>query len=356
MTSEIQPISAWLPVDDLAPWVIAGPCSAESKQQVLSIARQVAEVPRVRVFRAGLWKPRTRPSSFQGVGEAGLGWLQAVKEETSLKTTTEVACARHVELCLESGVDVLWVGARTTVNPFLVQEIAEALRGCDLPVMVKNPVSSELGLWLGAIERLYQAGIRKIVAIHRGFSVYHETQYRNQPNWQIPIELKRRLPKLPLVCDPSHIAGDRKLVGQVAQMALDLGINGLMIETHCDPDRALSDAKQQITPASLATLLRTLRVRKAGIGDQPPDADIARIRSLIDEVDRRIILDLAERLSLVEDIGRIKRQHDIPVLQIHRWEDLLEDHLARAREMGLDSQFIKAVFELIHAKAVELQL
>ncbi len=356
MTSEIQPLSEWFPVDDPAPWVIAGPCSAESRQQVLSTARQIAEVPHVRVFRAGLWKPRTRPDSFQGVGEAGLGWLQAVKEETSLKVTTEVACAKHVELCLEGGIDVLWVGARTTVNPFLVQEIANALRGCDLPVMVKNPVSSELGLWLGAIERMYQAGIRKIVAIHRGFSVYHETQYRNQPNWQIPIELKRRLPNLPLVCDPSHIAGDRKLVGQVAQMALDLGIYGLMIETHCDPDRALSDAKQQITPESLSTLLRTLRVRKAGTGDRPPDADIARIRSLIDEVDRRIILDLAERLSLVEDIGRIKRQHHIPVLQLHRWEDLLEDHLARAREMGLDSQFIKAVFELIHAKAVEMQL
>ncbi len=351
---DIPPRPAWPATDEPSPWVIAGPANAESREQVLAVARRVADLPRVEAFSAVLWRTGTHPGSFAGVGQTGLGWLQAVKDETALKTATEVAHPSHVELSLDSGIDILWIGARTTGNPLLVQEIARALRGCDLPVMVKNPITSELGLWLGAIERLQQAGINRVVAIHRGFSIYCETEYRDSPNWRIPIELRLRFPELPLACDPSRIAGDRNRVERVAQMALNLGISGLMIATHCDPDQAVTDGKHQITPEALAILLQHLRPRKAGIGTKPPE--IARIRSLIDEVDRRLILDLSERFALVDEIGDIKRRNDIPVLQLERWEDLLEDHLARAEGKGLDSRLIKALFELIHAKAVELQL
>lgn len=354
--SNSHPASPWFAADAPSPWVIAGPCSAESQEQVLQVARAIAGLPQVRAFRAGLWKANDHPDGFAGVGERGLPWLALVSSETGLETTTEVADPRHVELCLESGVDILWLGARTTVDPARVREITEPLRGCDTPVMVKNPVNSELGLWIGAIERLDQVGVRRVIAIHRGFSVYHETEYRNQPNWKIPIELKLRYPDLPLACDPSHIAGDRSLVEPVARMAMDLGIRGLMIETHCEPDTALTDAHQQITPERLTALLSTLRARQLKPGRQPWDIDIARLRSMIDEVDRRILLDLVERLDLVDQIGQIKRRHDIPVLQLARWEDLLSDHLRRAEEIGLDTRFVKAVFEIIHAKAVELQL
>lgn len=341
---------------DRVPWIIAGPCSAETREQVLTTARAVAPCPNVRLFRAGLWKPRTRPNTFEGVGRAGLSWLQAVKEETGLPTTTEVAGARHVELCLAQGIDVLWIGARTTVNSFLVQEIAEALRGTDVPVLVKNPINAELGLWIGAIERLYGVGLRKLAAIHRGFSTYTETEYRNQPNWQIPIELKRLFPKLGLICDPSHIAGKRSLVERIAQMALDFGIQGLMIETHVDPDHAFSDANQQITPDQLVSLIRRLHVRSAEEPQAEVRSQILRLRACIDQVDARILQDLAERMRWVEEIGRLKKQHDIPVLQLQRWETLLEDHVVRAQAVGLDPQFVKTIFEAIHTQAVQKQL
>ena len=355
LNKNLLDISTWLRFDRI-PWIIAGPCSAESEQQVILTARELAKSPNVKVFRAGLWKPRTRPDSFEGVGKIGLAWLKNVKAETSLLTTTEVANAKHIELCLENNVDILWVGARTTVNPFVVQEIANALKGVDIPILVKNPINAELGLWLGAIERLYHAGIKKLAAIHRGFSTYIEMDYRNRPNWQIPIELKRLLPNLPLICDPSHIAGNRDLIEPISQMALDFGIKGLMIETHINPDEALSDSKQQITPQVLIELLERLRARDKVFADKELKRRIARLRAAITQVDSRIIQDLADRMKWVEEIGKLKQQHHISVLQLNRWESLLEDHIAKAQQTGLDGEFIKAIFELIHAQAVKKQL
>ncbi|MBW7989148.1 MAG: 3-deoxy-7-phosphoheptulonate synthase [Planctomycetes bacterium] len=355
LNHNISEISTWLKFDK-TPWVIAGPCSAESEKQVLSIARKLTKSPHVKVFRAGVWKPRTRPNTFEGVGEVGLEWLKAVKAETSLLTTTEVANTQHVELCLDNDVDILWIGARTTVNPFLVQEIANSLKGVDVPVLVKNPINAELGLWLGAIERLYNAGIKKLAAIHRGFSTYVRMAYRNNPNWQIPIELKRLLPNLPLICDPSHIGGRREFIEPISQTALDLGINGLMIETHNNPEKALSDSKQQITPNALMKLLDKLRARNTAITDEQVKRQIARLRAEISNADSQIIQDLAERMKWVEEIGKLKQEHNISVLQINRWEHLLKDHIAKAKQLGLESEFIKAVFELIHAEAVKRQL
>ena len=351
----LSEISTWLKFDKV-PWVIAGPCSAESEEQVLSTAREVSRCPHVKVFRSGVWKPRTRPNTFEGVGEVGLKWLREVKAETSLLTTTEVANAQHIELCLDNDIDILWIGARTTVNPFMVQEIANALKGVDVPVLVKNPINAELGLWLGAIERLYQAGIKKLAAIHRGFSTFVEMEYRNSPNWRIPIELKRLLPNLPIICDPSHIGGSRDYIEPTSQTALDLGIEGLMIETHINPEHALSDSKQQITPKALIKLLNKLRARRTAITDEQVKAKIARLRTEISHVDSQIIQDLAERFRWVDEIGKLKQQHDISVLQINRWENLLKDHMAKAKKLDLDTEFIKAVFELIHAQAVKRQL
>ena len=354
LNRNLPDISTWLSFDKI-PWIIAGPCSAESEQQMLSIAVELKRSAHVKVFRAGIWKPRTRPDCFEGVGGIGLEWLKAVKAETSLLTTTEVANARHVELCLKNDVDILWIGARTTVNPFIVQEIADALKGVDIPVLVKNPVNAEIGLWLGAIERLYNAGIKKIAAIPRGFSTYDQTQYRNQPHWEIPIELERLLPNLPLICDPSHMAGDRSLIEPLSQMALDLGIKGLMIETHIDPDRALSDSKQQITPKALIQMLERLRTREAAPTDRQLKAQIAHLRAAISHVDTKIIQDIAERMKWVEEIGKLKHEHNIQVLQLGRWESLLKDHVERAQKIGLDDEFIKAIFELIHTQAVKKQ-
>jgi chorismate mutase len=323
---------------------------------MLATARGLVKCPHVKVFRAGIWKPRTRPNSFEGVGEAGLEWLAQAKAETGLLTTTEVANTEHVRLCLKHGVDILWVGARTTVSPFAVQEIADALHGTDVPVLVKNPINAEIGLWLGAIERLHDAGVHKLAAIHRGFSTYVEMQFRNDPKWQIPIELKRLLPDLPLICDPSHIGGSRQFIEPISQMAMDLGIHGLMIESHVDPDRALSDAKQQITPEELCRLLDRLRVRDTAITDRDVKRKMARLRAEINQIDAKIIQDLAERMKWVAEIGRLKQEHSIPVLQIDRWENLLEDHIAKAEKLGLDTDFIKALFELIHAQSIKRQL
>jgi len=355
LNRSVASIDTWLPHEHV-PWAIAGPCSAESAKQMLSTARALVKSPHVEVFRAGIWKPRTRPGTFEGVGTAGLEWLAEVKAETGLLTTTEVANTEHVELCLKHGVDILWIGARTTVSPFSVQEIANALRGVDIAVMVKNPINAELGLWLGAIERFYNVGIRKLAAIHRGFSTYIEMEFRNEPNWPIPIELKRVLPNLPLICDPSHIAGNRQLIEPLSQTALDLGIDGLMIESHIDPDSALSDARQQITPQVLCRMLNRLQARSTTITDRELKRKISRLRTEISHVDAKIIEDLAERMKWVEQIGRLKQEHNVPVLQISRWENLLEDHLAKGAKLGLDTDFIKAVFELVHAQAVKRQL
>jgi chorismate mutase len=355
INKNLSNISTWLKTDKI-PWVIAGPCSAETEQQVISTAKEVANSGNVKVFRAGLWKPRTRPHSFDGVGKIGLDWLKSVKAETSLLTATEVANPRHIELCLASGIDILWIGARTTANPFIVQEIADALKGTDIPVLIKNPINAELGLWLGAIERLYDAGVRKLAAIHRGFSTYVEMEYRNRPHWQIPIELKRLLPRLPLICDPSHISGKRDLIEPISQMALDFGMDALMIETHIDPDSAKSDAQQQITPLVLSQLLERLRTRDKVPTDKQLKTTIARLRTAISHTDAKIIQDLAERMRYVEQIGKLKQQHNIPVLQIERWETLLKNHIAKAQQTSLDGEFIKAIFEIIHTQAVKEQL
>ena len=351
----LVPVVKWLPQDRI-PWVIAGPCSAESSTQVLATAKGLAKCPFVKVFRAGIWKPRTRPNTFEGIGEAGLEWLKQVKAETGLPTATEVANTEHVEMCLKHGVDILWVGARTTVSPFAVQEIADALKGVDIPVLVKNPINTDLGLWLGAIERLYNAGLHKLAAIHRGFSSYVKMEFRNDPKWQIPIELKRLVPNLPLICDPSHIAGKRQFIEPLSQMALDLGIQGLMIESHINPAEALSDAEQQVTPSELGRLLARLHTRDAGITDRDVKRQMAHLRAEISHIDAKIIQDLAERMKWVEEIGRLKQQHNIPVLQINRWDSLLEDHIVKAEKAGLDADFIKALFEIIHAQAVKRQL
>lgn len=351
----LHDVSTWLKIDKI-PWIIAGPCSAESEEQVISTAKGLMKCSNVKVFRAGIWKPRTRPDTFEGIGNIGLKWLSKVKEETSLMTTTEVANARHVELCLENNIDILWIGARTTVNPFVVQEIAYALKGVDIPILVKNPINAELGLWLGAIERLYNAGIKKLAAIHRGFSTYEEMEYRNHPHWEIPIELKRLLPNLPFICDPSHIGGDRKFIEPISQMALDFGMQSLMIETHINPDKALSDSKQQITPKELTELIKRLKVRDAIPTDRQLKAQIAHLRTAISRIDSRIIQDIADRMRFVEEIGQLKQQHKIPVLQIDRWETLLKDHIEKAQGKGLDGEFIKAIFELIHTQAVKKQL
>lgn len=360
LNRDMIPVSDWLPQGEEGPgplpWVIAGPCSAESAEQMLSTARGLVKSPHVKAFRAGIWKPRTRPNSFEGIGEEGLDWLARVKAETGLLTATEVANKTHVELCLEHKVDIVWIGARTTVSPFAVQEIADALRGTNIPVFVKNPINAELGLWLGAIERLHAVGVRKLGAIHRGFSTYAEMQFRNDPKWQIPIELKRLLPDLPMICDPSHISGKRQLIEPVSQMALDLGIQGLIIESHIDPDHALSDAKQQVTPEDLCRMLERLRVRNAPISDREVKRKIAQLRAEISVVDAKLIQDLAERMKWVEEIGRLKQEHHIPVLQLDRWENLLGDHIARGQKAGLDADFIKALFELIHTQAVKRQL
>jgi chorismate mutase len=355
LNRSVVPITKWLPHEQI-PWVIAGPCSAESPKQMLATAKGLVKSSNVKVFRAGIWKPRTRPNTFEGVGAIGLEWLQRVKAETGLMTATEVANTEHVELCLKRGVDILWIGARTTVSPFSIQEIANALLGVDIPVLVKNPINADLGLWLGAIERLLDAGVRKIAAIHRGFSTYIETEFRNQPNWQIPVELKRRLPNLPLICDPSHITGNRQLIEPVSQMALDLGIQGLMIECHIHPDEALSDAKQQITPKELCRMVDRLQARDTTLTDRDVKRHIARLRTEISHVDAKIIEDLAERMKWVEEIGRLKQAHNVPVLQLTRWESLLDDHIAKAEKAGLAPDFIKTLFEAIHAQAIKRQL
>ncbi len=317
-------IGQWLEAMQLSfPLTIAGPCSAESEEQVLETARQLCKADsRVNIFRAGVWKPRTRPGSFEGVGKQALPWLQRVKKETGLLVATEVANAQHVEQALAYDIDVLWIGARTTVNPFTVQEIADAMEGTDKIVLVKNPVNPDLELWIGALERFYNAGIRNLGAIHRGFSTYDKSQYRNQPQWQIPIDLKTRLPHLPLICDPSHISGRRngiKAVSQaVSQHALDLQFDGLMIETHCNPDKALSDAAQQLSPADFHKMISRLIVRNETFADERHRNQLHHLRNEIDHLDEKLIDLLTERMQIVAQIGKFKKEQNVAVLQNKR--------------------------------------
>lgn len=335
--------------------VIAGPCSAESEEQVMETARGLASFG-IHVFRAGIWKPRTHPGCFEGVGVPGLRWLQRVKQEFGLKICTEVASLAHVRACLEHGIDMVWIGARTTANPFLVQEIADALRGTDIPVLVKNPVSPDLELWVGALERLYRAGIRKLGVVHRGFSTLQELPYRNDPGWRIAIELKTRFPALPFFADPSHMGGERRYLPELSQRALDLGLEGLMIETHCRPDDALSDAKQQVTPEALRVLLcEQLTVRDADTQAADYRDNIGQLRARIDVIDENLLTLLKSRMNVSRKIGHFKRDHNISILQITRWDELMEGLLRKGDTEGLDERFLQALFNVIHEESIRVQ-
>lgn len=344
----------WTPDGD-GPLIISGPCSAESEEQVLATARAVAAVPGVKMFRAGIWKPRTRPNSFEGVGVPALQWLRRVKEETGLMTTVEVANGTHVYEALKHGIDVLWIGARTTVNPFSVQEIANALRGVDVPVLVKNPINPDLQLWIGALERLNAAGIKRLGAIHRGFSTYEKTAYRNAPKWNLAIELRSQAPDILMICDPSHIGGSRAVIPAIAQRALDIAMDGLMIETHVDPDNALSDAGQQLTPEALAELLAGLHHRRPAGDLENPEALLADLRGEIDAADYELLEVLQRRANVVRAIAELKRDHKMTILQVSRWKQLLEDRLQRARRMGLEATFVKEVYQIIHDRSIKAQ-
>ncbi|MBN1339516.1 MAG: bifunctional 3-deoxy-7-phosphoheptulonate synthase/chorismate mutase type II [Bacteroidales bacterium] len=336
------------------PLIIAGPCSAESEEQVITTARLLAGLKCVRVFRAGLWKPRTRPSSFEGVGKEGLIWLQRVKRETGLLTAVEVANPVHVAQALEHGVDMLWIGARTVVNPFSLQELASVLRGVDIPVLVKNPVNPDLSLWMGALERMMLSGIRKIAAIHRGFYFFGKSPYRNAPMWELPIELKRLMPQIPLICDPSHISGGRQYLADISQKALDLEYEGLMIESHHDPASALTDAAQQITPEGLKALLNGLVVRQKS-GGSGFETKLEELRTEIDKIDAELINLLARRMDIVTEIGEYKRNHNVTILQIKRWGNIVRDRLKTGMDTGLDTEYLRKLFEIVHNESIKLQ-
>ena len=345
----------WLDAMQLAhPLVIAGPCSAETEDQVLKIAHQLKDTDAT-VLRAGIWKPRTRPGNFEGVGALGLKWLQRAKEETGMQIATEVANANHVDLALKHDVDVLWIGARTTVSPFIVQEIAEALKGTDKIVLIKNPVNPDLSLWMGAVERIYTSDIQKLGVIHRGFSTYEKTKYRNNPEWQIPIELKNQFPDLPLICDPSHIAGRRNLVFDVCQTALDLNYDGLMVETHYDPDNAWSDAKQQVTPDALIQMMVDLRVRKKEVKNTDFVDEIGLLRANIDVLDEKLIELLGQRMKVADKIGRLKKSSNVSILQSSRWNEILGKMILQGEERGLSEEFVLKIYKAIHQESINHQ-
>ncbi len=337
------------------PLIIAGPCGAETREQVLKIAESLSHIKQVKVLRAGIWKPRTRPNSFEGVGEEGLKWLAEAKEKYGLLTTVEVANAQHVELALKHKVDILWIGARTTVNPFTVQEIADAIQGVDIPVMVKNPIHADLQLWLGAIERIYNSSITKLMAVHRGFHFSGKSKYRNKPLWEIPIELKTLVPELPIICDPSHISGNRELIFDVSQKALNIGMNGLMIETHPDPDNALSDAKQQITPDVLSDLLCKLQFRQANTNNPEFTNKLNQLRQIIDEVDDELINVLRKRMSVIEEIAKYKKEHNITAFQLERWQEILRTRPQWAEKLGINRNHIEKICQLLHEESIRVQ-
>ncbi|MBX7050799.1 MAG: bifunctional 3-deoxy-7-phosphoheptulonate synthase/chorismate mutase type II [Flavobacteriales bacterium] len=348
------PVRDWLK-SPFQPLLISGPCSVETEEQFVETAKLLAATGRVNLLRGGLWKPRTRPNSFEGVGAIGLEWMVRARAETGLKLTTEVATAEHVELCLKHGIDVLWIGARTTVNPFSVQEIADALKGVDIPVIVKNPVNPDLQLWIGALERIYQSGITKLVAMHRGFSHFGDSIYRNKPMWEIPIALKTQYPQLSIFCDPSHICGRRDLLLQVAQKALDLGMDGLMLESHLTPDQAWSDAKQQVTPHALVDLLDQLQVRATSTDDRNFVNELHALRSRIDKVDEEIIQLIAKRMNITQELGRYKRDHNITILQVDRWKEIIDTRTMLADKLGLTREFIMHYLEQLHKESIRTQ-
>ncbi len=350
---DILPLEEWLDTNGF-PLIISGPCSAESEVQVLATAKELSRIPAVKIFRSGIWKPRTRPGVFEGVGNEGLKWLEKVKKETSLLTAVEVASPSHVEAALHYHVDVLWIGARTVVNPFSMQELASVLKGVDVTVMVKNPVNPDINLWIGALERFNMVGIKRLAAIHRGFYFFGKTPYRNAPMWEIPIELKRLIPNLPVICDPSHICGERAMLEDVAQKALDLEMNGLMIESHIDPDQALTDQQQQITPGQLRQMIDTLVIRKK-TGNLDFETKLEELRTEIDKIDAELINILSRRMGLIDEIGRYKRDHNITILQLKRWSNLVQDRLKTGLDSGLDRKFLQKLFEIVHNESIQRQ-
>ena len=336
------------------PLVIAGPCSAETEDQVLKIAHDLKNTD-VSIYRAGIWKPRTRPGMFEGVGAIGLKWLDKVKKETGLLTATEVANASHVKLALEYDIDVLWIGARSTVSPFIVQEIADALKGTDKIILVKNPVNPDLSLWLGGLERLYSANIKKLGVIHRGFSTYEKSKYRNNPEWQLPIELQNRFPDIPLICDPSHIAGRRDILQDISQTALDLNFDGLMIETHTDPDNAWSDAAQQITPEVLVKMMEDLKIRTLTSNEADYKNKLNTLRTQIDVIDHGILETLGKRMKVAVSIGELKKQKNVAVLQTKRWNEILGNMILEGEKKGLSEEFVLKMFKAIHQESINNQ-
>jgi len=338
------------------PFLISGPCSAETEEQVMSTASELAKIKEVSVFRAGIWKPRTRPNSFEGIGTEGLKWLRNVKQETGLMVGTEVANEKHVYEALKYGIDLLWIGARTSVNPFTVQEISDALRGVDVMVLVKNPINPDLELWIGAIERISKAGITRLGAIHRGFSTYEKTIYRNQPNWQLPIELRRRIPDLPIICDPSHISGAREYLFEISQKAMDLNFDGLMLESHIDPDNALSDSAQQVTPNELRELLSRLILRSP-VASDPKLLDIlGELRQQIDVFDDTLIDILEKRMKVAETIGQYKKENNITILQTTRWDEIIRKVMINGQVKGLSREMIDTIFKAIHQESINHQM
>lgn len=352
---ESSPISDWRGYKG-KPFLISGPCSAESEEQVMETARQLAALDKVTIFRAGIWKPRTRPNSFEGVGSEGLKWLRRVKQETGMLVATEVANEKHVYEALKYGIDLLWIGARTSVNPFTVQEISDALNGVDVMVLVKNPINPDLELWIGAIERIARAGITRIGAIHRGFSAYEKTIYRNQPNWQLPIELRRRIPDIPIICDPSHIGGARKYLHEISQKAMDLNFDGLMIESHIDPANALSDSAQQLTPNDLRELLSRIIYRNPNPSDPRLLDVLGELRQQIDVYDDDLLDLLEKRMQVAETIGKYKKENNITILQSTRWEEIINKVLARAKDKSLSTEFIDTIFKAIHQESINHQM
>ncbi|MBO9151129.1 chorismate mutase [Chitinophaga sp. GCM10012297] len=343
------------PASDKKPLIISGPCSAETEEQTLATALALAKTGKVDVLRAGIWKPRTRPGSFEGIGAKGLPWLQKAKELTGMPTTVEVATAKQVEDALHFGVDILWIGARTTVNPFSVQDVADALKGVKIPVLIKNPINPDLELWIGAVERIAKAGIEKIGLIHRGFSSYGNTEYRNAPMWHLAIELKRRHPELPMICDPSHISGRRDILQAVAQEAIDLDYDGLMLETHVDPDNAWSDAKQQITPEKFGEMLDNITWRHERTDQKDFNTALEKLRNQINGIDDEILLLLGNRMKIAEKIGQYKKENNITILQTNRWNEILDRGIRAGEKLGLTKDFVLKYFDAVHLESINRQ-
>ncbi len=349
----ITPLHTYLPIEEGQLLMIAGPCSAESEEQILSTAQKIRSIEAIQVFRSGIWKPRTRPGHFEGIGKEGLAWLDQVKKENGFLTAVEVATPKHIESVLQHSVDMVWLGARTVSNPFSIEEIAQALKGVDLAVWVKNPINPDIELWTGALERLNRNGINKLGAIHRGFYPFEKTELRNIPKWEIPIELKRRFPDLPIICDPSHISGQRQYIQDISQKALDMNFDGLMIESHCQPEQALSDAQQQLTPEDLSKLMQSLKIRQR-IGS-PKDQFIEQSRHQIDSIDTQLLELLSQRMEIIKSIGRYKATNNLSVFQLERWESILKTRLQTGEKLQLSPDFIRSLLQKIHKESILAQ-